>query len=343
MRLALDATYSLGHNLTGVGIYSREILHGVAAEEASRAVDYLYRPHRFLRSFREAVPANARRRPLFDTFGPRNRLFHGLNQRLPGKRFRRQIATFHDLFVMTAEYSTPEFRARFTEQAMHAAAEADVIIAVSQFTADQVCHLLNVPAARVRVVHHGVSAVQKLDEPREKVVLHVGAVQKRKNLVRLVQAFEALPAPWRLVLAGGPGFGAEEVFAAVEQSPARERIEVTGYLADAEIGRWYARASIFAFPSLDEGFGMPVLEAMANGVPVIASNRGALPEVCGGAAVLVDAFDVGELSAQLFNLADNPEKRMQFIAAGRTHAADFTWAKAVARTIEIYRSLDPTI
>ena len=93
------------------------------------------------------------------------------------------------------------------------------------------------------------------------------------------------------MLAGSNGYGAEEILARIENSPARDRIRVTGYVSAADLAGWYARAAIFAFPSLDEGFGMPVLEAMAAGVPVITSNRSALPEVAGDAALLVDPDD----------------------------------------------------
>ena len=144
---------------------------------------------------------------------------------------RRAVATFHDLFVMTGEYSTPEFRARFTAQARDAAARADAVIAVSEFTRSQVVSLLGVEPARVHVVHHGT---RKFAEPliappgREKVILNVGAIQKRKNIARLVEAFETLPPSWQLVLAGSNGYGAEEILARIEKSPARERINVTG-------------------------------------------------------------------------------------------------------------------
>ena len=124
--------------------------------------------------------------------------------------------------------------------------------------------------------------------PRENVILNVGAIQKRKNIARLVAAFETVAPEWRLVLAGSDGYGAEEIRARIAASPARERIAVLGYVTPEELAGWYARASVFAFPSLDEGFGMPVLEAMAAGVPVVTSNRSALPEVAGDAALLVD-------------------------------------------------------
>lgn len=177
--------------------------------------------------------------------------------------------------------------------------------------------------------------------PRENIVLCVGAIQRRKNQAALVRAFRVLPSDWRLVLAGSDGFGASETYAEIAASSCKERIQVTGYVSDAEIASWYARARIFAFPSLDEGFGMPLLEAMAAGVPVIAGNRSSLPEVADNAAILVDPTDDEELEAALKNLADNPTLGESLIEAGRKRARLFTWEKAVAETVAVYRELLP--
>src|SRR5947209_8159291 len=130
---------------------------GMARAHPEVRFEFCYRPHRYLRSRSIQLPPNVRRRLLAEPLGPRSAaLFHGLNQRLPRLPMRRSIATFHDLFVMTGEYSTPEFRARFTEQARDAAARADAVIAVSEFTKQQVISLLGVDSGRVHVVHHGV-------------------------------------------------------------------------------------------------------------------------------------------------------------------------------------------
>jgi glycosyltransferase involved in cell wall biosynthesis len=338
--VALDATYGVDNAPSGVGLYSRELLNGLARAHPEARFLFCYRPHRFFRSFVSRLPANARRRLLAEPVGPRSAsLFHGLNQRLPRLPLRRSVATFHDLFVMTGEYSSSEFRARFTEQARDAAARADIIIAVSEFTKGQVVSLLGAPASRVRVIHHGVRLLAYPPAKREPIVLNVGAIQKRKNIVRLVQAFETLDSGWRLALAGSFGYGAEEIRARIAASSARERISVLGYLPPEELAAWYARASIFAFPSLDEGFGMPVLEAMAAGAAVLTSNRSALPEVAGDAAALVDPEDAGALAGRLRELAENEDLRRDMGSRGVARARLFTWEKAVRETWDVYREL----
>ena len=342
MIAALDATYSAGSALSGVGVYSREILNGIAALCQGDTFLHCYRPHRLWRGLWAARPANARLRPLFESWAPfRCDIFHGLNQRLPRTRFRHTVCTFHDLFVLSGEYSTAEFQARFAQQARDAAQRAELIICVSEFTAKQVEGLLGVPRSRLRVVHHGTRFI---DPPtpvaREPWILHVGAVQVRKNLTTLIEAFEtAAPAPWRLVLAGADGYGASMVRERAAASRARERIEFTGWIDDARLKELYRRCSIFAFPSLDEGFGIPVLEAMAWGLPVIASNGSSLPEVCGDAALLVDPRNADAFATALSAVIGSAALAEELAARGRERARRRPWRVAVEETLRVYDEL----
>ena len=120
---------------------------------------------------------------------------------------------------------------------------------------------------------------------------------------------------------------------------AGDRVQITGYLSDVELANLYRRASIFAFPSLDEGFGIPVLEAMSHGVPVIASKTSALPEVCGDAAILVDPSSTHEIGGELNRLASEPDVRKNYIARGLARAMQFSWDTAVEKTWRVYREL----
>jgi glycosyltransferase involved in cell wall biosynthesis len=350
-RFCLDVTYALDPSPSGVALYSRAIAFGLAKAHRDSRFTFYFRPHRYFKSFGAQLPPNARR----GFMAPMGSLFHGLNQRLPRFHSGPAVATFHDLFVLTGEYSTPEFRARFAHQARDAAARADMVIAISEFTRSQVISLLGVEPARVRVIHHGAralafpggaihsgaSTVTALPDKtaRQKVILNVGAIQKRKNIARLVEAFEAVDPAWRLVLIGSSGYGAAQIHARIAASPARERISVLGYVTPEELAAWYARAMVFAFPSLDEGFGMPLLEAMTAGTPVLTSTRSALPEVAGEAALLADPEDTGALVHALQRLTRDEELRARLSRLGVERARLFTWEKAVDQTWEVYRDL----
>jgi glycosyltransferase involved in cell wall biosynthesis len=241
---------------------------------------------------------------------------------------------------MTAAYSTPEFRARFTEQARRAAGEAERIIAVSRFTAGQVESLLNVEPSRIRVVHHGIQPLPSFPRTPEKIILHVGAIQDRKNISRLIQAFHAAPVDWRLVLAGSAGYGGDSILRQIGDSPIRDRIHVTGYISNEDLAHYYAKASIFAFPSLDEGFGMPVLEAMRAGVAVLAANRSAIPEVCGDAAYLVDPLDVASIAGAIELVTKDESLRFSLEQRGTARANLFSWQRAAQETWRVYDELN---
>ncbi len=341
MKIALDATYSLDRNLSGVGVYSREILLGLAARHPEAEYWFCYRPHRFLRSLASHLPGHCRRKLLWK-HGPASAdLFHGLNQRVDSTRHKRTVSTFHDLFVLTGDYSTPDFRERFAGLARSAAERSDLIITVSRATAGQVTELLKIDPARIRVIPHGVRPVpaNALKQQREPMILFVGAIQRRKNVARLVEAFEQTPMDWKLILAGSRGFGAEEALQRIETSRRKSDIQVLGYVPDSQLEELYRRASIFAFPSLDEGFGMPVLDAMAREVPVLTSSRSALPEVAGDAALLVNPLDVTSIAEGLVKLSQDATLRAHLAQKGLARSREFAWEKAVEETWKAYQEL----
>ncbi|MBI2685073.1 MAG: glycosyltransferase family 4 protein [Acidobacteria bacterium] len=341
MRIALDATYGVGSELTGVGVYCREISHGLVERHPDAGYRFCYRSHKFLKSFRSTLPSGASRWPFTESWLPPHDLFHGLNQRVPAAPTRRCVTTFHDLFVLTGDYSTPEFRERFATQARQAAERSDLVLCVSAFTASQVESLLRVPKARLRVVHHGVHPPSETPgaAEREQIVLSVGSIQKRKNTARLVEAFEHTRPGWKLVLAGATGFGGEEIMERIRNSPRCMDIEVTGYVTNVALHHLYRRASLFAFPSLDEGFGIPVIEAMAWDIPVVTSDRSALVEVSGEAAMHVDPTDAADLTHTLQTLMDQPGLRHELIKRGRERVKNFTWTRAVDATWDAYQEL----
>jgi glycosyltransferase involved in cell wall biosynthesis len=352
---ALDATYSLGREPSGVAVYCSRIIQALAEEAHDDQFVLCYRANRFFRAIAAPLPAANCSRRLVEDFAPlqpprRVTLFHGLNQRLPRGRLRRAVTTFHDLFVMSGDYSTPEFRSRFSQLARDAAGRSDHIIAVSAFTAGQVSGYLHYPADRITVIHHGIDPVPELgsdarDAFRRRMalqnpfVLHVGAIQKRKNIGRLVEAFEGLPERYLLVLAGSAGYGAREILERIETSRARERIRLLSYRTRDELNSLYRTAAVLAFPSLEEGFGLPVLEAMSAGLPVVTSNSSALQEVAGDAGLQVEPVDTDGLLRALQNALEDTSLREQLVQAGLRRAADFTWSRAARRTLSVYRGV----
>lgn len=355
MIYALDATYSLGREPSGVAVYCSRILEALARAAPDDRFLLCYRANRFFRALRSPLPTSNCSRRLMEEFAPFRpprsaALFHGLNQRLPRAPFRRAVTTFHDLFVMSGDYSTTEFRKRFTGLARDAASRSDHIIAVSHFTAGQITEYLNFPPGRVSVVHHGVDPIpevsqEDLDLFRKKhgleqpFLLHVGAIQERKNIVRLVEAFEALPDRYLLALAGAAGYGAGGILDRIERSPMRRRIHLLGYRTPEQLHHLYRAAAVLAFPSLEEGFGFPVVEAMSAGLPVVTANASALKEVAGDAALLVDPLDVEGLRNALQSALEDTSVRESLISAGLRRAAEFTWPKAARATLDVYRSL----
>lgn len=355
MRIGLDASYSTDASPTGVAAYSSNLIRAFADYAPDDRFLLCYRANRFLRALTSPRwGGNMSRNLLEELTTPLIRrrvdLFHGLNQRLPSGKFRRAVTTFHDLFVMTADYSTPAFRRRFTLFAEEAAGRSDHIIAVSNYTAEQVAKLLFFPRDRISVVHHGVERIpaiadeelqdfRRTHDLESPFILHVGAIQKRKNIERLVEAFEHIEGPTRLVLAGGNGYGSDRILHRIEQSPSAPRIRRIGYVDRPMLDRLYRSASVLAFPSLDEGFGLPVLEAMSAGLPVVTSNRAALAEVAGNAALLVNPEDSHELRIAIEEALEEGAVRRRLVEAGLRRESEFSWMKAAHETMQIYRSL----
>ncbi len=172
-------------------------------------------------------------------------------------------------------------------------------------------------------------------------LLAVGTIEPRKNLSTLVAAFEEVvrarpSSPIRLVVAGGRGWMSGATFDAFEKSAARERIVVAGYLGDCELRALYSSCRAFVYPSVYEGFGLPPLEAMRCGAPVVAGDIAAVAEVTNGAARLVNPRDASELARALVELLDDEGARRELSRAGISRAAEFSWGRTARMTLEVY-------
>lgn len=281
-------------------------------------------------------------------------LLHGLAFVSPLVTTVPAVITVHDLsFLRFPERFRPANRFYLSMLSRLSCRRARRVIAVSQATADEVVHLLDVPADRVDVVPHGVehtrfrplSSTQVEAFRREKglperFVLFVGTLEPRKNLITLVEAFartQAVQGKAHLMIAGGQGWYYQEIFKRVEELGLGKAVHWVGYVPDAELPLWYNAATVFVYPSLYEGFGMPLLEAMACGTPVIASATSCFPEVVGQAGLLVSPQDVAGLSDTMERLLADTGWQAELSQQGRKRAATFTWAATAQATVASYR------
>jgi glycosyltransferase involved in cell wall biosynthesis len=260
------------------------------------------------------------------------------------------VVTVHDLsFIRFPELFRPANRLYLTVLTRLSARRARRLIAVSAHTASEITRLLGVPPGRVDVVYHGVASafrpfpadeIAAFRERRglpERFVLFVGTLEPRKNLVRLVEAFARVCDDGvGLVLAGGRGWLYDELLATVEALGLSGAVIFAGYVMNDELPLWYNAATVVAYPSVYEGFGLPVLEAQACGTPVLTSNVSSLPEAAGDAALMVDPYDVEALAAGLNQLLANGSIRHQLRERGLAHAGLFSWPRAAQETARVY-------
>lgn len=281
-------------------------------------------------------------------------LFHGTVNTLPAGLKCPAVVTVHDLALLRWPEQVPFRRFRYLSKAIQRAVElADRIIAVSTATRDDLVELLGVDPGKVAVAPLGVDRsfapppTDALAEFRERngltapIILSVSTLEPRKNLPRLLEAFAQL-APdilHQLVLVGPEGWRAGPLGEALERLKLGSRVRLTGFVPDVDLRLWYAAADLFAFPSLYEGFGLPVLEAMACGTTVLTSNVSALPEVAGDAAILVDPSSVESIATGMRSALTDPVASSARSARGLAQAREFTWERTAALTAEVYRAV----
>ena len=227
------------------------------------------------------------------------------------------------------------------------------IIAISENTKADITHWLGVPAERIEVVYCGVGerfhplpAEEVLAFRREKglpeqFLLHVGTLEPRKNLSLLLRAYARLRAaggnPPPLILAGARGWMCEGLFSQVEELELGDSVHFPGYVRPEELPLWYNAATCFVYPSLYEGFGLPPLEAMACGTPVLSSNAASLPEVAGDARLLLDPLDEEAWAHELARVLSRPEVQRELAERGLDRARRFSWRRAAEETVHVYR------
>ncbi|MDF3059253.1 MAG: glycosyltransferase family 1 protein [Rariglobus sp.] len=266
------------------------------------------------------------------------------------------VATVHDLapFRLPKKYDWKRMLyGRVVVRRL--ARRQDEIIAVSQATANDLGTFFGLPSSQITVIHNGLDHARfkpgNVAEARESLArrhglrypffLYVARLEHpAKNHVRLIEAFNwfklATRSPWQLVLAGADWHGADEIHRAIRRSPYAKDIVTPGFVPDTDLPLWYRAAGVFVYPSLFEGFGLPPLEAMACGCPVLAATEGALAEVAGNAVEPVNPRSIPDIERQLERLAADEALRDRLRTVGIAHAKRFDWRHTAAATLEVY-------
>jgi glycosyltransferase involved in cell wall biosynthesis len=284
-------------------------------------------------------------------------LVHSTSYSVPAFRNRKKklVVTLYDLTVIThPQYHTGQTVTHALNGIRDAVRYADAIIAISEHTKRDLREYLSVPEEKLAVTHLAADPAYKpvtdegiLQSVRKKYhlpphyILFLGALEPRKNVVSLLQAFARLPGELQkefpLVIAGAKGWLNSDLHAVVRDLKLSGKVHFPGYIAKEDISAVYSLATVFVYPSLYEGFGLPVLEAMACGTPVISSNVSSLPEVAGDAARLVAPLSIEEIEEALKDLLAHEDLRAEMRRRGLLRSAEFTWEKCAEQTLAVYR------
>lgn len=370
MRITIDYTSAVRQK-AGIGRYTRNLVAALA--DADRSNEYTLfcagegpAPARWPANFRvretrvssRALAVGWHRLHLpvtVERFCGAADVFHSPDYTLPPLKTARGVVTIHDLsFLRVPECADPGLRDYLTENVPRAVRRASRILVDSNNTKQDVVELLHVPADKVSVIHAGVeprfrptrdleefARVRNRYRLPELFVLFVGTIEPRKNLSRLITAYSDFRRqtglPHQLVISGAKGWLYNQIFEQVTREGLSEDILFPGFVDDEDLPMLYTLADLFVFPSLYEGFGLPPLEAMACGTPVVASDNSSLPEVLGQAALLVPAEDTTAITDAMARVLGDANVRTRLADLGRAQAARFTWSGAAHELIDAYQ------
>lgn len=275
-------------------------------------------------------------------------VYHHTQPHLLHVREAVEVATIFDtIYTLDAGYLSPEAGAHMTSVAKEMVERVKRVLVPCEYVGAEVVMALGAHPSRVSVTSLGCDHIARdlppegFPDAQEPYVLTVSRVDARKNHLRMLRAFERLKQeghPHRWIVAGPPGFGCEDFERALADSPAREFVEWRRFVDEAELPRLYAQADVFLFCSLNEGFGLPPLEAMVCGTPVVTSCVTSMPEVCGDAAFLVEPTDEERIFEATRRLLDEPDLAREFVRKGKERARRFTWRQCARDTLLAYRA-----
>jgi glycosyltransferase involved in cell wall biosynthesis len=356
----------------GVAVYTEQLVRHLAAAAPHWAFTLLRPPFPRGRDIENAAPNVSDRRswryplvmgqlaPLPAILGlesavGRVDLFHGTTYSVPARCRARTVATVHDLALLRHPELGPGHLVAMVRRATRNLAGVDRIVAVSESTRNDIVELCGVPPERISVVYNGCSS-DFYPRPRAECIraaerhwqlegpflLNVGTVEPRKNLPNLIRAFARLRRqrnlPHRLVVVGGKGWGSEPLTDVARSEGVGEVVHFVGAAPYGLLPVLYGAADVFVYPSLYEGFGLPVVEAMASGTPVVASSCAALAEIADGAALLPDPGDPEQIAAAIEKCLD-ASTADDLRSRGRKRAAHFTWSRSAAATLAVYEQV----
>jgi glycosyltransferase involved in cell wall biosynthesis len=366
MRIAFDGT-TLTAGRTGVGYYSEHLLHHLAREVettgdelvvvSNQPIDTTHPLPRHVRVYdrwrfplRIAWMQMLAGRVLDEV---RADVAHFTNGMLPLGTGAARVVTIHDMSLKLHPECHPVRRRLINRPLISVAARvADAVVAVSNSARDDLLRFHNIPASRISVVPEAAGPDFRPIRDRvmrgrirlryglpERFVLYVGAIEPRKNLRRLVEAFadaRRRGMPHELVCVGPYGWSSRELYDRVDRLGLRRLVHFTGYVPAEDLPAIYSVSEFFVFPSIYEGFGLPVVEAMACGTPVITSNTSSLLEIAAGAAETIDPYNGEALAAALTKLATTPDYRRLLAARGIERAQQFSWTRTAKEMLALY-------
>ncbi|MEW6608544.1 MAG: glycosyltransferase family 1 protein [bacterium] len=283
-------------------------------------------------------------------------VFHAPRHLLLPSIWAKTVLTIHDLmFIDHPEFLKLEWVKSLEKEVHKGIKRANLIISVSLFTKNRILeNWKKMSAEKIKVIYSGVNEcfypiedkviIDKIKHKygiKNRYILFVGNVEPKKNLIRLFEAFSQVKNSidgYNLVIAGG-GWAFDKLFQKVKESNLQKDVIFTGYISDEDLPALYSGAEIFVFPSLYEGFGLPVIEAMACGTPVITSNSASLPELARDAGILIDPFKVEDIAGAMYQLLTDTNLKMKLKEKGLQRAKLFSWEKTASETLAVYKEL----
>ena len=353
MKVNFDISVLNTHVPTGVGVYTSELIKALSnIDKIQISGSYKISNVKRLKTIKSniSIPFTAPYIPALYNLFPHNfDVFHGPNFWTPPNKKIKTVVTVHDLAHFNPNYSLPERykRASFLFERLINEYKPDRIITVSDFVRNELLNRYPHLENNTFTVYHGADHLEE-NSPNTPYfnfpyLLYLGTLEHRKNIKGLFDAYDIIKSKLqgiKLVLVGNPnGYGGDEIIKYIKENDKSDNVVITGYLDNSSLKSILRNAVCSIYPSFYEGFGIPILEAMQLGIPVITSSFGAMQEIAGNAALLTDTRIKEEFSNSIFKIVYNESLRNQLITSGKKRSASFTWKKSAENSLKVYESI----